>query len=164
MSPLEIDEGIRWERCTMGMAKPALRSARTGQRLTGHYPGNCAQNTSESDVRDSLAKQVHGLIEVSLPIGRADVATETDVFEVEPFRSWGAGIQQVLSYAAQTGMRPNIALFGDSSKDDRLRIFKKLRDKLGYTATGFPCRLWIHQPSGWWEQITSAKAAGRVPR
>jgi hypothetical protein len=66
----------------------------------------------ESHYRDLLAKQVGGRIEVTLPFGRADVMTDTMVWEVEPATRYPAGVRQALHYGAQTGLPPAIATYG----------------------------------------------------
>lgn len=58
----------------------------------------------ESYFRDLLAKQVGGRIEVTLPFGRADVMTDTMVWEVEPATRYPAGVRQALHYGAMTGL------------------------------------------------------------
>jgi hypothetical protein len=67
----------------------------------------------ESFYRDLLASQVGGRIEVTLPFGRADVMTDTTVYEVEPAARWTDGIAKALQYAAQVPQRGAIALYGD---------------------------------------------------
>lgn len=116
----------------------------TGRRLTGRRPDPTAVLTGEAVYRDDLARHVDGLIEVTLPFGRADIATPTDVFEVEPAAHWGKGVQQALAYAAQCELRPNIALFGSTTSDAR----RRMRWRLGeLPAPG--CVLWLHGQAGW---------------
>lgn len=62
--------------------------------------------------RDSLALQLGGKREKRTPYGRADVATETTVFEVEPRSTWQTGVQQALAYSAGLGLRPALAVYG----------------------------------------------------
>ena len=66
----------------------------------------------ESYFRDLLAEQVGGRIEVTLPFGRADVMTDTMVWEVEPATRYPAGVRQALHYGAQTGLPAAIATYG----------------------------------------------------
>jgi hypothetical protein len=68
---------------------------------------------AESHYRDLLAKQVDGQVEVRLPFGRADVLTDTTVYEVEPTRRWRLGAAQALQYAAQIPQRGALALYGN---------------------------------------------------
>lgn len=62
--------------------------------------------------RDLLAKQVGGRTEVTLPFGRADVMTDTMVWEVEPASRYPAGVRQALQYASQTGLTAALATYG----------------------------------------------------
>jgi len=62
--------------------------------------------------RDLLAKQVGGRIEVVLPFGRADVMTDTMVWEVEPASRYPAGVRQALHYGGQTGLTAALATYG----------------------------------------------------
>lgn len=62
--------------------------------------------------RDLLARQVGGRTEVTLPFGRADVMTDTMVWEVEPASRYPAGVRQALQYASQTGLAGAIATYG----------------------------------------------------
>jgi hypothetical protein len=56
--------------------------------------------------RDQLAEQLGGIIEGWGPAGRADVVTPAAVFEVERWKSWELGLQQVIGYAAQISLQP----------------------------------------------------------
>lgn len=62
--------------------------------------------------RDLLARQVGGRTEVTLPFGRADVMTDTMVWEVEPASRYPAGVRQALQYASQTGLTAALATYG----------------------------------------------------
>lgn len=98
-----------------------------------------------------LAEHVNGLTEVTLPAGRADVATRTDVWEVEPIRSWRHGAQQAYAYGAMSGLRPNLGLFG---KVDVERIYLKMRHAMP------TIRLWVWYPDHMhWRPITSRRAS-----
>lgn len=108
-------------------------------------------------MRDELATRVRGWIEVPVPFGRADVATATDVFEVEPISRWQTGVRQVLAYAAATGLRANVALFGPTPRDQQLKIYLRLRDRCGMT----PVRLWLHCQVRGWQLITNRQDAQR---
>ena len=121
----------------------------------GRWPGNLPAVGDEAIVRDELARKIGGLIEVQVPFGRADIATETDIFEVEPFSSWTHGVRQVLAYSAQTGLRANIALFGPCSIDRQLAIYMRTRDMPGRT----PLTLWFHCADRGWDRITSRRTA-----
>lgn len=69
----------------------------------------------EHHYRDMLARQVGGRTEVTLPFGRADVMTDTMVWEVEPATRYPAGVRQALHYGAQTGLPAAIATYGPSN-------------------------------------------------
>jgi hypothetical protein len=79
----------------------------------------------ESHYRDLLARQLGGQVEVKLTFGRADVVTETHVFEVEPATRWRLGARQALQYAAQVPQRGALAVYGDSA--DLLQMFTQIR-------------------------------------
>jgi hypothetical protein len=122
-----------------------------GRKVYGRIPGTSSVVVLEHRLRDDLARHVRGYTEAVLPYGRADVMSEQSVFEVEPAGSWRAGVRQVLAYAAQTGLPPSLALFGEAHRDLVLKIYLRLRD-------GSPAIvLWWH--NGWrWERITSRAA------
>jgi hypothetical protein len=96
-----------------------LDSPETLQRLAelralekGQMPGVTRTALPESHYRDMLARQVRGRTEVTLPFGRADVMTDTTVYEVEPVTRWKEGVAQALQYAAQVPQGGAIALYG----------------------------------------------------
>lgn len=66
----------------------------------------------EHHYRDLLAKQVGGRTEVTLPFGRADVMTDTMVWEVEPAARYPEGVRQAIQYAVQTGLPAALAAYG----------------------------------------------------
>lgn len=74
----------------------------------------------ESHYRDLLAKQVGGRTEVRLPFGRADVMTDTTVWEVEPASHYPAGVRQALQYAIQSGLRGALAAYGQPAKAEKV--------------------------------------------
>jgi hypothetical protein len=75
----------------------------------------------ESHYRDMLARQVGGRIEVTLPFGRADVMTDTMVWEVEPAARWRDGVAQALQYAVQVPQRGAVALYGNGVQVAKVR-------------------------------------------
>ena len=83
------------------MRRPTI-TALNGQHYAGRIPQQLG-TTGEAPYIAELARTVNGLCEVVLPVGRADAASATAVFEVEPARSWRFGVRQVLGYAGQTG-------------------------------------------------------------
>jgi len=51
-----------------------------------------------------LARQLGGVIEVSMDPGRPDVATETTVFEVKPRSDLERGAQQAVAFSGRCGL------------------------------------------------------------
>lgn len=131
------------------MIRPTI-TAPDGRTYRGIWPQSLG-TTGEAPYIVSLARHVHGVPEVTLPCGRADVATDTDVFEVEPTRSWTAGARQAFSYAGMTGLAPNLALFGPA---DYLRIYLRIRDRM-------PGLILWRWGDGIWERVSSRRIAGR---
>jgi len=124
-------------------------TAPDGRRYKGRHPEQMPM-TGEGPYIAELARQTKGVCEVVLPIGRADSANESAVFEVEPARSWRSGARQAFAYAGQTGWSPALALFGPA---DYLNIYLFLRDRLP------TLRLWIWR--GRWELTTNRTDASR---
>lgn len=90
--------------------RPSI-TAPDGRIYRGIWPQN-VRTPHEGPYIVDLAKRVGGIPEVTLPCGRADVCTNTDVFEVEPVSSWRSGARQAFSYSGMTGLAANLALFG----------------------------------------------------
>ncbi|MEW2383398.1 hypothetical protein AB0873_15085 [Micromonospora sp. NPDC047707] len=118
-----------------------------GRVLYGRWPQSMPAS-GEGPYIAALARQIGGVCEVVLPVGRADVATPTTVYEVEPAHQWRTAVRQALAYAGQTGLSPAIALFGP---EDYLRIYLFVRDRLPSLG------LWAYR--GRWEQLTSRRSA-----
>lgn len=76
----------------------------------------------ESYYRDKLAAQVGGRPEAVLPFGRADVLTDTTVYEVEPAKRWREGVAQALQYAAQVPQRGAVAFYGDGVPRAKVQV------------------------------------------
>lgn len=112
--------------------------------LVGSYPGQRACVLREHVLRDELARRLSGITEAVLPYGRADVATDRYVIEVEPARAWRHAVRQVLAYAAQAGLEPGVALFGAASRDVVLKRYLSLRDGRPPVALW-----WWHEGLGW---------------
>lgn len=110
----------------------------------------------ESWYRDRLAEAVLGRKEVSIPLaGRADVATKTDVFEVEAIATWRHGLRQVVSYSVFSGLRGNLALFGEIPADIGDRIYRLLhKNRAGV-------RLWFYDATVGWMLIDGRRMARR---
>ena len=114
-----------------GYASGRLPVTQRGRQFWGHPPGHSAvQSLTEHRLRDLLAEQLHGLTEVTLPLGRADVMTTDAVFEVEHWAKWREGARQVLAYAATAGPDTALALFGAATTDEVRRLYLKVRDTL----------------------------------
>jgi hypothetical protein len=68
----------------------------------------------ESYYRDKLALAERGEIEVSIPGGRIDVLTSTEVIEVKSARNWMHALGQVQVYGSHfPRLRKRIHLFGE---------------------------------------------------
>lgn len=130
----------------MGVPRNPLRLP-DGRVMYGRWPQGM-RATGEGPYIAALARQTGGVCEVVLPVGRADVATPTTVFEVEPASQWRTAVRQVLGYAGQTGLIPAIALFGPA---DYLRIYLFVRDRLP------GLELWVYRYR--WEHVQSRKTA-----
>lgn len=122
----------------------------TGRRLRGRWPQDMPP-TGEGPYIAALAQQLGGACEVALPVGRADVATKTTIFEVEPAHQWRTAVRQAYGYAGQTELTPAIALFGEANY---LQIYLFVRDRLP------GMQLWIYRGS--WEHTTNRQAASRA--
>lgn len=122
-------------------------TAPDGRRYFGRWP-QAMPSTGEGPFISALALTVGGVCEVALPVGRADVANNTTIFEVEPAKNWRTGLRQALSYAGQTGQKPALAIFGPA---DYLAVFLFIRDRL--PGTGF----WVYR--GRWMEVTSRQTA-----
>jgi hypothetical protein len=125
-------------------------TAPDGRVFRGRWPHELG-SSGEAPYIASLAKRVGGVAEVNLPAGRADVATGTHVYEVEPTRSWRVGAQQAFAYAGMTGLQPVLALFGPA---DWLPLYLRVRDRMP------PLTLWRWWPWGW-EPVSSRHVATR---
>jgi hypothetical protein len=116
-----------------------------GRTITGWPPGTAHGRLLEHQLRDKLAAQLGGITEAVLPYGRADVLTNTAVFEVEPAKQWRHGVFQAYAYAAQTGLPPAVALFGAIHHTDLLKRYLKLRSDHWSRSNTAPVALW------WWD-------------
>jgi hypothetical protein len=116
----------------------------------------CRRRLIEHRLSTELANDVLGVVELRLRCGRADVANATDVFEVEPINAWTHGLQQVFAYAYETGLHPNLALFGEGG-NGALNVYLILRQLSPRVS------LWLH--TGWeWRRITNREDAQRRMR
>lgn len=124
-----------------------------GRTYRGQYAHTLSAKNGESPWIAALARQIGGIAEVVLPAGRADVATDSHVYEVEPVKSWRHGARQAFAYSGMTGLSPALALFG---KADYVQIYVTVRDRM----PGLDLWVWrFHQ----WDHVTSrVRAAGRM--
>lgn len=129
------------------LPKPTI-TAPDGRTYRGIWPQS-VRTPHEGPYIVSLARQVAGVPEVTLSCGRADVATSTDVYEVEPVGSWRTGARQAFAYAAMSGLAPNLALFGAA---DYLPLYLRIRDRMP-TLT-----LWRWNAGRWW-RVTNRRVA-----
>lgn len=130
----------------MPIPRPYIRVP-DGRIFYGRWPQSLGTR-GEAPYIAALARHVRGVAEVTLVAGRADVATNEQVFEVEPARQWRRGAQQAFAYGGMTGLRPVLALFGPI---DLLPIYLRIRDKMT------PLELWAWR--GRWEPVTSRRTA-----
>jgi DNA-binding CsgD family transcriptional regulator len=129
----------------------------------GRWRAYLRATTGETPYRDELAAQVGGVVELLMPFGRADVATQTDVFEVEPADRWSTGLQQAAAYGVLSGRRPNLAIYAETiiPVEKAVRIFEAMAD------LPTPIGLWIRGPNGWTtveRRPRSAWEPGGLPR
>lgn len=132
-----------------------------GRQITGWPPGMAGGRLLEHRLRDELAAQLGGITEATLPYGRPDVLTATAVFEVEPAKNWRHGISQVLSYSAQVGLPPAIALFGAIHHDALLKLYLKIRDGMGRSNYGAIALWWWAGTA--WTPISSRARCRNMP-
>lgn len=132
-----------------GRTAPGVR-APDGRVFLGRYPQDVPRN-SETEYCVALAELVGGVLEVVLPAGRADVATNEVVFEVESIATWRHGAQQAFAYGAMSGLKPALALFG---RDEYLDVYLEVRDKM------LGLDLWVWRNGGW-VHATSRASVGR---
>lgn len=77
------------------------------------------QEQIEHLVRDRLKTQLGGLAEVTTPVGRIDLVTETEIIEVKRVGDWKSALGQILVYSAfYPEHRKRLHLFG-SAKDEK---------------------------------------------
>jgi hypothetical protein len=139
---------------SMGVAAERHRpyvTAPDGRRFFGK-PASELGSTGEDPFIASLTQAVNGIAEVCLPAGRADVATDTEVFEVESVQSWRAGAQQAYAYGAMSGLRPHLALFGPANY---LPIYLRMRDHM----PDLTLLVWASES---WVWVTSSSVAPHV--
>jgi hypothetical protein len=154
--------------CRMGVspatARRQLRRAVTlpdGRQVAGWPPGMAGGQLLEHRLRDKLAAQLDGITEANLPYGRPDVLTATAVFEVEPAKNWLHGVSQVLSYSAQSGLPPAIALFGAIHHDALQKLYLKIRDGMGRANYGAIALWWWAGAA--WTPISSRARCRNMP-
>ncbi len=137
-----------WPSASVERYRKRRIEATDGESFTGRAAGMSRIRQPESVVRDQLARQINGVIEVKLPYGRADVMTKTHVFEVEHLDTYRAGIRQVLAYSVQAAVPPALAVFGRAARERVLKLYLELRDNKP------KIELWWHD--GWhWRHISS---------
>jgi hypothetical protein len=73
---------------------------------------------TEAGVRDLIAKQLNGRIEVTTPVGRIDVLTDTLLIEVKNACHWKSALGQVIAYGMYyPDHKKVIWLFGYNTKN-----------------------------------------------
>lgn len=111
----------------------------------GRYPQD-GPKTTEGALSRKLAAKVGGSVEVVLKFcGRADVANNDRIWEVEPIQSWRKGLRQVLAYSVETGLKPCLAIYVAGVNDASVKsIHAKLRDEFNSQV-----ELWVYNGRGW---------------
>jgi hypothetical protein len=75
----------------------------------------------ESLWRDELAKRLGGVTEFRTKIGRVDVTTSNEVYELDWPHKWKEGLGQALAYSGATGKKPVLTLISYSQGLDKLQ-------------------------------------------
>jgi hypothetical protein len=94
---------------------------------------------SEKYYQDKIAQEIHGQTEVVLEDNtRIDIATDTEVIEVEFAHKWYEAIGQSAHYAIMTGKKPVIYLIKESDFDNICieRCKKDIRQGIGVIQNG----------------------------
>jgi hypothetical protein len=77
-----------------------------------------AAQFTESDWQVAFNNRVtHGKLEFVITTGRVDILTDTHAIEVDYARNYRAAIKQALQYAAETKLKPGLALIIDGKRD-----------------------------------------------
>lgn len=120
--------------------RPFVTTA-AGRCFHGRLPGDVDGADGEASYIKALAESVDGLVEVRLPVGQADVATNETVFEVEPASQWRTGVRQAYGYAGMSGLAPAVALFGKAD-------YRSIAAQIERTMPGLA--LWVWADDQWW--------------
>lgn len=83
-----------------GMSRGTFYKAVKNLQELGEYPTESLRASPEKVVRDRLKTQLGGLAEVTTPVGRIDLLTNTEVIEVKNVKDWKAAMGQVVAYSA----------------------------------------------------------------
>ncbi|MCC6682208.1 MAG: YHYH domain-containing protein [Phycisphaeraceae bacterium] len=89
-------------RSTTQLVKPNTTPALQAIRITENHWQVAINN-----------KYFRGQLEVSVATGRADIATDTEIVEVDKSDNYLQGIEQALRYAEATGKKPVLVLYID---------------------------------------------------
>lgn len=80
----------------------------------------------ESKVRDHFAaRYVNAQTEVRTPFGRVDVVARGYVIEVKHYPQWRRAVRQALAYSKETGLAPAVAVYGDMTADEAVRLYEE---------------------------------------
>jgi hypothetical protein len=95
----------------------------------------------EKEVRNRLAKEENGQIEIQTPIGFIDVLTDSEIIEVKDFKDWKSAIGQIMAYGIYfPKSKKRIHLFGNIGRTNLKEVIyvcKKLSVRLSYELEGF---------------------------
>jgi len=103
-------------------SKTHSREEQRYQENRGNTPGACPRTDAsqgESYYRDTLARKLNGKTEVSIPVGRIDILTDTEIIEVKAAKQWKAALGQIIVYGKfYPRHQKRIHLFGDKLSCD----------------------------------------------
>ncbi len=135
-----------------------------GTRLTGLLPGHAKASSEEHKLRNELACQQGGIVEVSVGFrARVDVATDRAIFEVKARHLWLRAARQVAGYSALCGLPPALALFGPAQRSDMVKISAALAEgKLRGVPRAGPIGLWWWTGARW-SHLNPGRAASDMP-
>lgn len=112
---------------TPNYKKEPIKQNSSGQKSKKSKP--------ESYYRDKLAKSLGGQTEVTIPGGRIDVLTSTEIIEVKHIKKWREALGQILDYGQYyPNHQMRIHLFGEVSKTN-VSAIKRTCQKHGIVVT-----------------------------
>jgi len=104
----------------IGLLAAVLLCAGPGAFAWDHVKFDLPSGSRESLWRDALARHLGGTTELKTKVGRVDVATSNEVFEIDRPNKWKEGMGQALAYAGETGRKPVLVLMSYSQGPENL--------------------------------------------